>query len=248
MRLVFQAAVILTLFGLVISAGFWLTRRIGRLSVDTSAVLASIEQERRRMAMDLHDQVLSDISHIRRDCRNFFGKEKTWQASENQSVRLQDELEQVTNSIRNIIDDLHPHSITLLGLVETIRSFCNKPQASGLTINLTVTNWEENRLNQDQRLNLFRIFQELMHNIDKHARADQCDISLSMKVNRLTFIVQDNGAGLANRGGAAGGGRGMKNIQARGRVINARISWSAGQKGVGTRFVLTMSLAAVESI
>jgi len=72
-----QATIILLTFIIFILLALWMVRKIGLISGDCETMLGDIELERQRIAMDLHDQVLSDISHIRRDCNNFCSQFET---------------------------------------------------------------------------------------------------------------------------------------------------------------------------
>lgn len=241
-RLVMQAGGVLSLFALVTLAGFWLARRIGTLSGDTRTVLDSVEKERKRVAMDLHDQVLSDISHMRRGCQTMTGRRGAVDSVENPLVSMDSELEQIANSIRHIIDDLHPQSIELLGLGETLRSYCRKysEQQQGMEVRLVIGDWDETRLNRTEKLNLYRIFQEVLQNASKHARATQCDINLTMTSQKLVLSVKDNGAGLSAAETQFGKGRGMTNVRARARIIQAKPDWNSTPEG--TCFTLEMPL------
>ena len=250
-RLLYQALGIFFLFLAVTLAGFWLTKRLGIVFGDTKIVLNTVEKERRRVAMELHDQVLSDISHLRRDCRKLNQNQE--QNNLQQTSELNDferdnnnidfELEQITNTIRHIIDDLHPQSIELVGVAETIRSYCKKHyQKEAMQVNLVINDWDEGRLNQTEQLNIFRIFQEVIHNAGKHASATQCEVKLEMLSNKLKFSVQDNGAGFSVSETDKSHGRGIKNVTARTRFVHAKLTWSSTPQG--TLFLFEMPLRA----
>ena len=250
-RLLYQALGIFFLFSVITLAGFWLTKRLGIVFGDTKIVLNTVEKERRRVAMELHDQVLSDISHLRRDCRKLNQSENQnalQQTSELNDLALSNntvdlELEQITNTIRHIIDDLHPQSIELVGVAETIRSYCKKHyQKEAMQVNLVINDWGEGRLNQTEQLNIFRIFQEVIHNAGKHAGATQCEVKLEMLNNKLKLSVQDNGAGFSVSEAGKSHGRGMKNITARARFVHAKLNWSSAPQG--TLFLFEMPLRA----
>ena len=252
-RLLYQALGIFFLFLVVTLAGFWLTKRLGIVFGDTRIVLNTVEQERQRVAMELHDQVLSDISHLRRDCRKLnVDRKLNRDQKSNQSNKLQEttedsidtELEQITNTIRHIIDDLHPQSIELVGVAETIRAYCRKHyQQETMQVNLVINNWDESRLNQTEQLNIFRIFQEVIHNVSKHADEPQCEVKLDMAQNKLQLSLQDNGKGFSVSEAEQSQGRGMKNISARARIIHAKANWTSTANG--TLFLFEMPLRII---
>jgi two-component sensor histidine kinase len=255
-RLLYQALGIFFLFLVITLAGFWLIKRLGIVFGDTRIVLNTVEQERQRVAMELHDQVLSDISHLRRDCRKLSQNQEinmdqkiNLSNESNQSNKLQEttessidaELEQITNTIRHIIDDLHPQSIELVGVAETIRAYCRKHyQQEIMQVNLVINDWDESRLNQTERLNIFRIFQEVIHNVSKHADGTQCEVKLDMVQNKLQLSLQDNGKGFSVSEAEQSQGRGMKNISARARIIHAKANWTSTADG--TFFLFEMPL------
>ncbi len=255
-RLLYQAIGIFFLFSIVTLAGFWLTKRLGIVFGDTRIVLNTVEQERQRVAMELHDQVLSDISHLRRNCRKLNQSQKLHQGDKSQKVvghniesndtgatnnDIDAELEQITNTIRHIIDDLHPQSIELVGVAETIRSYCKKHyQQASLQVNLVINDWDESRLNQTEQLNIFRVFQEVIHNAGKHAGATQCEVKLNMAQNKLQLSLQDNGKGFSVSEAEQSQGRGIKNISARARMLHAKTNWTSTSKGTVFSFEMPL--------
>jgi len=242
-RLLYQAIGIFFLFLVMTLAGFWLTKRLGIIFGDTRIVLNTVEQERQRVAMELHDQVLSDINHLRRDCRKL-DQSSNLQGVSGNSNDIDVGLEQITNTIRHIIDDLHPQSIELVGVAETIRSYCRKHyKQDTMQVNLVINDWDETRLNQTEQLNVFRIFQEVIHNASKHAGATQCEVMLNMEQNKLRLSLQDNGKGFSVTEAEQFKGRGIKNINARARIIHAKSNWTSSAEG--TLFLFEMPLRAV---
>ena len=155
---------------------------------------------------------------------------------------MQCSLEDVTNDIRDIIEDLHPQSINILGLGETVRSWCNtiNQQTSELTIRFNLNNWDDGKLSQVAHLHLFRIIKEVVHNVIKHAHANNCDVKLSMKANRLLLHVIDDGVGFSDK--PTEFNHGLTNITARSRIIHAKSSWSQSETSAGTHFLLTLQL------
>jgi signal transduction histidine kinase len=249
-RLMVQAMGIFFLFLVVTLAGFWLTKRLGIVFGDTKIVLNTVEKERQRVAMELHDQVLSDISHLRRDCRKLNQEGKLQKVTENSAEpnsievsgnNIDAELEQITNTFRHIIDDLHPQSIELVGVAETIRAYCKKHyQQKTMQVNLLINDWDESRLNQTEQLNIFRIFQEVIHNVNKHADAAQCEVKLDMTQNKLQLLLQDNGKGFSVNEAEQSQGRGIKNISARARMLHAKTNWISTSGGTVFSFEMPL--------
>ena len=144
-----------------------------------------------------------------------------------------------SNTIRHIIDDLHPQSIEILGLAETIRSYCKKHyQHHQMQVVIVVENWHDNKLNPSEKLHIFRIFQEVIHNASKHSNASQCDIKLQMIQKKIILSVTDNGIGMPYNHEKNVRGHGIKNVCSRARIIHAKTNWNNSDQG--TTFSLTL--------
>jgi len=238
-ELIIQAIGILLIFLIITIAGLRLTQRLKVSRVNTNSVLLRIEEDRKRIAMDLHDQVLSDISHVQRECRQL----STCSETINKGKRVNNierELNKVTKTIRHVIDDLHPHSLSLLGFTDAVRAYCNTHLQEHIDIKLDIKNWEENRLNDSDNLHLFRIIQESIDNVIKHAEATLCTITLRMdnKLKLMSLSVNDNGKGIDILKDNVNTGHGIANIKERSRLIGAKVYWQVIKDNHGTNFVL----------
>ncbi len=239
--LILQAAGVIFIFIIVTITGLQLTNRLKVSRGNTTAVLLRLEDERKRIAMDLHDQVLSDISHIQRECRLLASNDE--QAEKHKNL-ISKNLSSISKAIRNIIDDLHPHSLSLLGFADAARAYCTThiQSCTDIEIKLEIIDWEDNRLNDINKLHLFRILQESIDNVIKHANASQCDIRLTMDSNLLQLTVKDNGVGITIKNHDQNIGHGIANIKERCRILDAKVSWQSGKKHNGTSFVLKKEL------
>ncbi len=237
--LLLQAAAIILIFIVVTIAGLRLTKRLKVSRGNTTAVLLRIEDERKRIAMDLHDQVLSDISHIQRECRQSIDNDKT-DIKNNKTNNLERDLNNVTKTIRHIIDDLHPHSLSLLGFADAVRAYCSThmQHCTDIEISLEINSWQDNRLSDIDKLHLFRILQESIDNVIKHANASQCSVYLKMDSNVMSLIVKDNGSGMKHKKNDLNIGHGIVNIKERSRILGAKVFWQSRKGNNGTSFVL----------
>ena len=241
--LIAQAAGIMLVFLLVTVAGLRLTRRLEISRGNTNAVLLRIEDERKRIAMDLHDQVLSDISHVRRECQTLSDNGKTG-SGDGEPGNIERELNKVTDTIRHVINDLHPPSLGLLGFAEAVRAYCDTElqHYDNIEINLDIEGWQDDRLDDTSKLHLFRILQESVDNVIRHANASQCDIQLKMTGRSMELVVEDNGSGYTNDKSDLNPRHGIANIKERSRMLGARVDWLARKNQSGTCFALKMTL------
>jgi len=217
-----------------------MTKRLIRV-VGTEKLLEGAEEERRRIAMDLHDQSLSDLSTILRGLQSLAveTKDKTLQGK---TEKLEEDLERAIANLRDIMNNLHPQTLDILGLGAAIEAhleqYCcadNLPEYH-LYIDPQVSNLDLDRLKQ---LALYRIAIEAIQNIIKHAAASRYEINLEVREKTLILSAEDNGVGMDDLEGRDSG-RGLNNIRERAKAISAEVVWKPSRFSSGTRFELTL--------
>jgi len=197
-------------------------------AVSVENVLRGVEDERRRIAMDMHDGVLADLTGINR------------QLGDDSSIRK--DINEVINNLRRTIDDLHPQVLEILGLNAALNSWLER-QSNAPRFPQHHYDFEdaiEDSINLEQKINLFRIITEVITNVAKHAHADRLELVLRINDNQLILSVEDNGVGMpaeidTNRHGIA-------NINERARLLNSTVTWSSSRFARGTCFELTLPL------
>ncbi len=158
-------------------------------------VMEGTENERVRLAQDLHDHPLQDL----------YGAmfELIEVAEEQTSIESRDKLEQVQLSMQQTIDslrvtcgELRPPSLRFYGLEKAIRYYIDliKPRNPKLVIQLDLEK-DENRLQPPLTLALYRIVQQGVANVVRHSKASQAKISLHFHGDFLTLTIEDNGVG-----------------------------------------------------
>jgi len=217
-------------------------------SGSAQSLLAGVEDERRRIAMDMHDQVLSELSHISRE--TVLLKVRDVAEAEpinNQSLEaINTSLVQITKNIRSIINDLHPHFLDIVGLEESIRdclqSHLNTPHSPSWS--LKMDDDLESRIDKTQRFNLYRIILEVVNNIQKHADCKAFSIVLTFSNDTLNVLIEDNGIGFDMATAKKKRGLGLRNIEMHSQQLNAQIQWSKSSQrdNQGTCFMLSVNL------
>lgn len=201
-----------------------LQRAHARLGEVTGRMLVVQEEERTRIARDLHDDVnqsLAAISIRLSALRNHIPP------SERPSVaELQDQLLSVSNDIRAISHELHPSILRFTGLARALDAFCIKRNARG-HLRLRCSIEDAPRLNDEQELSLFRIVQEAVNNVDKHARASVADVLVCVRGQHVVLRVDDDGIGILVNHLRLAPGLGMISMEERARLL-------AGTLHVGT--------------
>jgi signal transduction histidine kinase len=212
--------------------------------VGTEKLLEGAEEERRRIAMDLHDQTLSDLSGILRRLNSL---SVTEMGNEHREMvdQLSDDLNRSMSNLRDIMNNLHPQALEILGIGAAIEAHLNEHCCNDdLPIyNLHITPAAYNvKLDRKQQLSIYRISIEAIQNVLKHAQASRYEVNLEICEDNLCFSVEDNGRGMPQEQGFSKG-RGLNNIRERAKVIGAEITWKGSRFSSGTRFELTFPIA-----
>lgn len=212
-----------------------MTERLIRV-VSTEKLLEGAEEERRRIARDLHDQTLADLSAVQRDLEVLHcGK------CAEESQRVEDGLRRAMANLREVMEDLHPQSLDILGLGAALESFLDRAMSrEGLPeyqLYISPAS-EELVLPRHIQLAIYRIALEAIHNVIRHAHASRYEVVLERRGDDFVLSVEDNGQGI-NAERTQLGGRGLNNMRERARIINARINWSPSRFSSGTRFELS---------
>ncbi len=210
--------------------------------VGTEKLLEGAEEERRRIAMDIHDQTLSDLSSILRGLQ-FLQKQELCR---DQAELLEDELKSTITDLRHLMDNLHPQTLEILGLGAALQSHLERYASKGETpeYHLYVApEVDVLGLSRQTKLALYRIAVEAIHNVVKHARASRYEVNLDVREDQVVLSVEDNGIGFDIRQVAHGGGRGLNNIRERARTIGGQVSWGASRFSTGTRFELILPMS-----
>ncbi len=165
-------------------------------AMGTSAIIRSQEMERQRIAREIHDGPAQAIANVvlRLDIVNkIFDKNPSSVPAELEKMK---ELAQHSlNEIRGFIFDLRPMTLQDLGLAATIKRAINSMSGSFDTNIQFILEGDERELHPDIKLAVFRIAQESLNNIRKHANAKSAWVQLKYFPNKVILIVEDDGIG-----------------------------------------------------
>jgi len=166
--------------------------------------LQALEEERKRVAMDLHDGigVLASAARLRVSKVN----KRIDDATLNKILNETDEvLNTITGDVRRIAHNIMPATLSKLGLKTAIEELLEKsPHSMDIEFKLKL---EEVQLPQAKPhdITLYRICQELVNNALKHSQSTLVEISLTQKGNLVTLRYDDNGVGLSDTNGTGSG-------------------------------------------
>lgn len=170
-------------------------RTVQKLS---SKLLSAIENERKSIAMELHDSIGANLTAI------IYGlEEMLTEARQDQAAELEDLISMARATVeeaRRISTNLMPSMLDDLGLLATLRWFCRQFEQlhGGVDIELQL-HVEEEEVAEQLKIVTYRILQEALNNIAKHSQADSVQVSLSRTGGTLELYIQDNGRGFDYR-------------------------------------------------
>ena len=181
----------------------------------TKAVLEAEENERHRIAADLHDGIGQLLTAARLNMEAL--SEKLVISNENERIIYDKALSLVDESckeVRNVSHNIMPNSLIKFGLGNAIKDFIEKIESKQLSINLNIVGLNT-PLDSKIELILYRVLQEAINNVIKHAKANQLDICIERDEDGLRITIEDNGIGFNKADMVKANGIGMKNIIAR---------------------------------
>ncbi len=165
----------------------------------TQLIQTHIEDERRSLARELHDELGQYVTAIKTFAVGIANKTKVKMPEvEANAQTIVAAANHIYDGMHNIIRQLRPGSLDNLGLSETLRDVVNtwQKQHPQIKFNLNLSD-DFRKLGEVMNISLYRIVQESVNNALKHANATAIDISLTQdSVGNLTLVIKDNGIGM----------------------------------------------------
>ena len=163
----------------------------------TAIIQGHIEDERRSLARELHDELGQYVSAVKIFSQNIINRSKGKDKDiEESALSVTSAANQIYDGMHSIIRQLRPGSLDNLGLSETIKDMASnwRSQHPSIHIDLFVGK-NLDHLGEAININIYRIIQEAMNNCLKHAKAQNISINLDHKDKYLTLIFNDDGVG-----------------------------------------------------
>lgn len=202
------------------------------------AEIDTLENERKRIASDLHDELGPLLSAVKLQINNLETTDPAdLQLIEKSSLHI----DTIIKKLREISNDLMPNTLMRKGLKIAIEEFIdNSQEASKLPVKFICE--PDMQLEQDKEINLYRIVQEITHNTIKHAKATMLIIKISIQDNRLFLMTADNGIGFDYFHKIRDNiGLGLRNLQSRTEVMGGEFTCVA-EPGKGTSYTIEIPL------
>lgn len=188
------------------------------------AALESQENERKRVAADLHDSIGAMLSTIRVGITTLARQMNNPQSLDQPKQMLDDTI----SSVRRISRDLMPSTLEKFGFAQAVKEMCEQFQATALMPIVCHEHGDIRPMSKNRELILFRVVQELINNALKHSQATEITVNV-WGDDEITLAVEDNGIGFSpeefKTPTASGRGLGLFNIENRVRVLGAKMEF-----------------------
>lgn len=218
--------------------------RIHNLTYD---LIKAQENERKRIARDLHDRVAQDLSTSRIICETLFDQQSAVPDKILARVaKLSGMLQKTIRNIRDIAYDLRPPILDQLGLVKTVFRYCEEfSETENTPIDFHSAGVDNLKLEADMEIHLYRLIQEALNNIRKHAKATQVRINMVTSFPNLLLRIIDNGIGFdANKHNTTEVNRkhmGLRSMEERVMLLNGNLDIQS-RPGAGTRILIEVPI------
>ena len=223
-----------------------MARRVNRAQRSLRDYLGSVtvaqEEERSRLARDLHDDTIQSLVALTRRAQltrlSLAGRPEADQLGE-----IEEMTTEIIDDLRRIARDLRPVYLEELGLAPALKMLAQDTgSALNIPVGFTVTGGEQ-RLSQDVELALYRIAQEALSNVVHHARASRAAVSLDFALETVTLMVTDDGCGFDAPDSPAemapAGHFGLLGMRERAELVGARLEiQSAPGEGASVKVTL----------
>ena len=209
----------------------------------TASILKGEEQERTRLAKDLHDGLGGMLSGIKYSFQNM--KENLILTPENSQAfeRSIDMLDSSIKEMRRVAHNMMPEILVKYGLNAALKEFCNEIDRSGvIRISYQSIGMNDSGIQQTTAITVYRIVQELVNNAIKHAAASQAVVQLQLSGQLLSITVEDNGKGFDTALLQNAQGIGWSNIRNRVDFLKGKIDvHSAPNEGTSVLMEIALS-------
>jgi signal transduction histidine kinase len=251
--------VLLALLGIIIfiSAMFWFKNRQKNIMIEQrqllqrnhmDAILKSQEDERKKLARDLHDSVGQKLTGLLFKTNEALHNEKTEAEEKKQLQVIKSLAEDCYAEVRTISHQMMPRAIQESSLVDLLNDLLQSTFK-----NTSIQYFLHSNIHEDYedkiKLSIYRICQELINNILKHAKAcKEVQVSLIQNSQTLIIMVENDGDSITIENiAASSNGIGIQNIHARLDLIQGKIFFESGEFG-GLRAIIRVNLNPTENV
>jgi two-component system, NarL family, sensor kinase len=210
--------------------------------IATKAIINAEENERKRIAAELHDGVGQMMSAAKMNLsaieNEMFFKDEAQKNSFNKVIGMLDES---CKEVRSVSHQMMPNALLKSGLASAVKEFLDKIDNRIIKITLHTEGLQE-RLESNTETVLYRVIQECVNNVIKHSGANNLDIALIKDADGISATVEDNGCGFNTSDKQKFEGIGLKNINSRVNFLKGTVDFDSSP-GRGTLVAIHIPIA-----
>ncbi|WPV01137.1 sensor histidine kinase [Mucilaginibacter sp. cycad4] len=214
---------------LMLFTGFFYYKqnKLKQRNMAMQAIIAAEESERRRIAQDLHDSVSQIISAAKINL-SVIGSELPF-INEEQRTRFEKAINLVDygfKEVRTISHNMMPWALHKTGLAQVIKQFIENIKNNNIAINFFSEGFDS-PFDDTTEIILYRVLQESVNNVMKHAHADRVDISLMRSNESISLTIEDNGIGFDTTNPEIFKGMGLNNLRSRINFLKGKVEFDS---------------------
>ncbi|NUN09012.1 MAG: sensor histidine kinase [Ignavibacteriaceae bacterium] len=217
-------------------------KELERLHANEQALMFmnGVEQERKRIALDLHDNIIQTLSaaNIRLEALKLNNNLDVNPINEVSGI-----IRKSTSDIRDLINNITPADLSKIGFEDAIKNYLRSIRGfSKINYIIDLKSFPAG-LDQNTNIMLYRILQEVLNNIEKHSKATEALLSCSIIDGQFLIEASDNGCGfdINDKKNEAISGFGLSNMEYRVSILGGEISIESGE-GDGTKIIIAIPL------
>ncbi len=195
----------------------------------TQELMKAQESERQRISRDLHDRVAQDLFTLKIGLDTLFDNQPEGPHEMRQIVsELSKMLQETITVVRDLAYDLRPVGLDQMGLVRSVHEYCEEFSSKNqVKVDFFASGIDELKLDFDTKITLYRLIQESLNNVRKHADASQVTMRLVASFPNIILRIEDNGMGfdVEDRLGSAAKERrmGLRTMQERVALLQGKM-------------------------
>lgn len=202
------------------------------------------EADRTRISRELHDQLGQALTGLKMDLRWVESRlelreDRALNPLTDRLVETQEQVDDLIGTVQRIATDLRPDALDSLGLPEALKEEAERfVLRTGVSCQVEVAELPE-ETTPEVATAAFRIFQEALTNIARHARASEVEVGCTTAGGNLELVIADNGQGIPAGVALDATSLGLLGMRERAEILGGRVRVTGGESG-GTRVVATL--------
>nr|WP_294793891.1 histidine kinase [uncultured Mucilaginibacter sp.] len=218
---------------LIIGFIYYKQTQLKQRNIAMQAIIQTEESERQRIARDLHDSVSQTMSAAKINL-SIIGSELPFKDEEQQKRfdRVLGMVDDGFKEVRTISHNMMPWALHKTGLAKVVKQFISNVENGSISFNFFSQGFDE-PFNDTVELILYRVLQESVNNVIKHAGADRVDVSLIRDERSISLTIEDNGRGFDTSDPDFNAGMGLGNLRSRINFLKGKVDVDS-QPGSGT--------------